>query len=114
VFFEFDEFGFAQHTEVLGDVVLREVQGLGDFIHAALLLHEHADDAQAAFLAERLHGRDAVEFFHRCRLIECEVAINRGSAAFCGRSAAAFGIDRLVVAMGGDGFAGSEVFFVVE
>ena len=60
----FEQAGFAEDAEVLGDVGLREVQVFGDGGDAEALLVEEAEDAETRFFAERFQGADASEAIH--------------------------------------------------
>lgn len=92
VFLLLDEPCLAEDAEVLGDVVLSEVEALGDLVHAALLFHQHADDAQPTLFAEGLHRGDAVEFFHRLFIEQDAGTIKHGSSRLKWEAGAASGL----------------------
>ena len=112
-----DQVSFAQHAQVLGHIVLREIKRFGNFVYAALLLHQHADDTQAVFFAERFHSGDAVELLHGWFLKQ-SVALSKPShlnlATTGGRHTATFDLAGFTIAVRRDRFARAEVLFVVK
>ena len=64
LFFGGDKAGFAQDAQMLGDVVWRDLQPFGYFVHAQLIVEKNVQHAHPGFLPEGLERGDAIERRH--------------------------------------------------
>src|SRR5438874_7273309 len=61
---DFQEARLSHDPQVFGNVVLRRLQSLGDFVYAQLLLEQQPKDAETALFTKRLKRGNAVESGH--------------------------------------------------